>query len=292
MILFSTYCSTLNGQNNDSLFSRLGAISNNGTNFYNVDGIEITSQEINTEFSKKNILKKYKKYSINKDDLTTADSSIRAQNFYISKSKDLAPNTLQQASYYFIEGRNRDIIAITFGAINKHDRVFERTFVQLILNDEIPKSLYEFMHGDSIYFAGRKIAFGRNCNRRGVNNVQSTYYGQMDWSVHKTLDDATQRVNNQFNVIKAKKDGKIVSEESVDVIFEGAEVKAKKVIYGFRGVTSLLVGISGGKTLTIYFVAAPVRHNYVSCVMSFWDSDLINASGLPPLLEQVMKLKK
>jgi hypothetical protein len=48
--------------------------------------------------------------------------------------------------------------------------------------------------------------------------------------------------------------------------------------------------MSGGKTLTIYFVAAPVRKNYVSCVMSFWNNDQINPSGLTPLLEQVMKL--
>jgi hypothetical protein len=49
--------------------------------------------------------------------------------------------------------------------------------------------------------------------------------------------------------------------------------------------------MTGGKTLTIYFVAAPVRENNVSCVMSFWNNDQINSSGLSPLLEQVMKLK-
>ena len=34
------------------------------------------------------------------------------------------------------------------------------------------------------------------------------------------------------------------------------------------------------------------RGNFVSCVMSFWESDQINSSGLPPLLEQVMELRK
>jgi hypothetical protein len=29
----------------------------------------------------------------------------------------------------------------------------------------------------------------------------------------------------------------------------------------------------------------------VSCVMSFWNNDVVNPSGLPPLLEHVMKLK-
>ena len=42
--------------------------------------------------------------------------------------------------------------------------------------------------------------------------------------------------------------------------------------------------------LTIYYVSAPVRDNFVSCVMSFWESDQINSSGLPFLLEQIMEL--
>jgi hypothetical protein len=125
----------------------------------------------------------------------------------------------------------------------------------------------------------------------GVNNVQCNYYGQMNWSVHKNLDDAIKTVNNHFESIKARGNGKVVSDSTVNVIFEGNKTSAKRVIYDFTGVTSVLVGMSGGKTLTIYFVAAPVRQNYVSCVMSFWNNDQINPSGLAPLLEQVMKLE-
>jgi len=44
--------------------------------------------------------------------------------------------------------------------------------------------------------------------------------------------------------------------------------------------------------LTAYYVACEVRNNYVSCVMSFWNNDQINESGLPPLLEKVMQLPK
>ena len=75
------------------------------------------------------------------------------------------------------------------------------------------------------------------------------------------------------------------------MIFEGAEVSARKMTYDFTGITSLLLTIEGGKRLNIYFIVAPVRNNYVSCVMSFWDTDQINKSGLPPLLEKVMSLK-
>ena len=94
------------------------------------------------------------------------------------------------------------------------------------------------------------------------------------------------------NVTKNKKGGKVLSEEDVDVIFEETETKAKKVIYDFTGAKSLLAGMSGGKTLTIYYVACKVRENYVSCCMSFWNNDTITESGLAPLLDKVMKIKK
>ena len=291
-VLISSFYSSSFGQKNDSLFSRLQAISNNGTDFFNVDGIEITSQNINAAFSKKNILKKFKKYSIKENDLNTIDSSIQNLNYCVSKSNEICQGTIQQTSYYFIENKTKGITAITFAEVNKSDKIFEREFIGLIINGKIPDTVYEPLQIDSIRFAGRKIALGRSCHWMGINNVQCPYYGQMNWSVHKTLDDASQSITNQYNIIKVKKGGKIISEEFVDVIFEGTEVKAKKVVYDFKGVTSLLVGMSGGKTLTIYFVASPVREYFVSSVMSFWNNDSVNPGGLPPLLEEVMKLKK
>ncbi len=158
-------------------------------------------------------------------------------------------------------------------------------------NDAIPKTLYNSTEIDSINFAGRKISLGNSCHWMGINNVQCPYYGQMNWSVHKDLADASKSVENQLEEIKARKNAKIVSDTTVEVIFEGTTIKAKRIIYDFKGVTSALVGMSGGKTLTIYFVSAPVRQNFVSCVMSFWNNDQINPSGLSPLLEKVMKIK-
>ena len=125
----------------------------------------------------------------------------------------------------------------------------------------------------------------------GVNNVQCPYYGQMNWSVHKDLEDAKATVEQQFEITKFQKGWKVISEEIVEIEFEGTETKAKKTIYDFTGVKSLLVGMSGGKTLTIFYVTTEVRGNYVSCVLSFWNNDTITENGLAPLLEKVMKLK-
>lgn len=110
--------------------------------------------------------------------------------------------------------------------------------------------------------------------------------------IHKDFQDAKNSVENQFTLTKSGKGGKVISEEIIDIEFENVPNKAKKVVYDFTGTTSALAGISGGKTVTIYYVAEEVRGNYISCVLSFWDNDQINPeTKLPPLLEKVMKLK-
>lgn len=291
LISLSFFTISVYGQNNDNLFIRLQAISNRGVDFFNVDGIEITSQKIDAEFSAKNISRKFKQLSIKEKELTYSDSLLTIRNFFVYKANEEPIGLYKNMSYYFIESIDHKIIGITFLMVNKTDKEFERAFTKLIYNDAIPKTLYNSIEIDSINFAGRKISLGSSCHWMGINNVQCPYYGQMNWSVHKDLADASKSVENQLEEIKARKNAKIVSDTTVEVIFEGTTTKAKRIIYDFKGVTSALVGMSGGKILTIYFVAAPVRLNFVSCVMSFWNNDQINPSGLSPLLEQVMKIK-
>lgn len=279
------------GQDVNEFFSRLQAISNNGVDFFNVDGIEITSQKVEASFIKKNIPKNFKQLKIREKDIVNGDSLLGFKNFYVLKLMEEPKGYKNYLSYYFIESADQKIIAITFASINKIDKEFERKFVRSVKENLIPKSVYNSIRIDSINFAGRKIPLGESCQWMGVNNVQCRYYGQMNWSVHKDLVDAKKTVDDHFASIKARQNGEIVADTTVNVIFEGTETTAKKVIYDFTGMTSVLVGMSGAKTLTIYFVSASVRQQYVSCVMSFWNNDQINSSGLSPLLEQVMKLK-
>ncbi len=114
----------------------------------------------------------------------------------------------------------------------------------------------------------------------------------MNWSIHKTKESADLSIQNQLKATKIKNGGKVISEEEVDILFEGVSTKAQKVYYDFTGITSVLASMSGGKNLTIFYVSEKVRGNYVSCVLSFWNNDTINPSGLPPLLEEVMSIEK
>lgn len=282
-----SYC-----QDNDDFAKRLKAINNQTINFYNVDGVDFSSQTFSNEFSEKGLKKLYKKYSIKGSDVKTIDKTLGYNNICITKSENLAENINQISSYYFVENKNKSVSVFWFGYYGKQNKDFERKYVNLIWNDQIPKEVFEPMIIESIDFAGRKIELGNICQWTNINTVQCPYYGEMNWSVHNTAESAKNAIDNQFNVTKSKKGGRVLSEEDVDVIFEETETKAKKVIYDFTGAKSLFAGMSGGKTLTIYYVACKVRENYVSCCMSFWNNDTITESGLAPLLDKVMKIKR
>lgn len=279
-------------QDNDDFAKRLKAINNQTINFYNVDGVDFSSQNFSNEFSEKGLKKLYKKYSIKGSDVKKIDKTLGYNNICITKSENVAENINQISSYYFVENKNKSVSVFWFGYYGKQNKDFERKYVNLIWNDQIPKEVFEPMIIESIDFADRKIELGNICQWTNINTVQCPYYGEMNWSVHKTAESAKNAIDNQFNVTKSKKGGKVLSEEDVDVIFEDTETKAKKVIYDFTGAKSLLAGMSGGKTLTIYYVACKVRENYVSCCMSFWNNDTITESGLAPLLDKVMKIKR
>ena len=283
LFLIITLISTIAlSQNNDDFAKRLKAINNQTIIFYNVDGVDFSSQTFSNEFSEKGLKKLYRKYSIKESDVKTKDETLKNNNLFITKSENVAENINQISSYYFVENQNKTVSVFWFGYYGNQNQEFERKYVNLILNDEIPKEVFEPMTIESIDFAGRKIELGNSCNWTNINTVQCPYYGEMNWSVHKTAESAKNSIDNQFNVTKSRKGGKVLSEEDVDVIFEETETKAKKVIYDF----------TGAKTLTIYYVACKVRENYVSCCMSFWNNDTVTESGLAPLLDKVMKIKK
>lgn len=115
--------------------------------------------------------------------------------------------------------------------------------------------------------------------------------GQLSWSSFQTLEQAQQDLVDHFEFLKGSSKGRVLSDEMVEVLFEGQDAKARKVVYDFKGITSALVGISGGKTLTIYMVAAPVRGRFVGAVMSHWNNDHVGRAQVPALTYAVMHLK-
>ncbi|WP_447951083.1 hypothetical protein [Chryseobacterium koreense] len=287
LILTSSICFS-----QESIFDRLTALNNNNKIWYNIDGYSVTSEIFNNSFDEKGLKKVLKKHNISEADVKIKDNKINFNNLFVSKQQKIVGDIYQTNNYYFVENPNKTTTVIWFIKNGKTDKETEEELVNKILENNIPEENFVPLKINSIDFAGRKIELGNSCYWTFLNTVQCPYFGEMNWSIHKTLRDAQECVENQLIVTKSRKSGKVTSEEFVNVDFEGVPTKAKKVIYEFSGVTSALAGMSGGKSLTVYYITENVRNKNVSCVMSFWNNDQINPeTKLPPLLELLMKLK-
>lgn len=276
----------------ENIFDRLTVLNNNNKIWYNIDGYSVTSEIFNNSFDEKGLKKVLKKHNISEADAKVKDNKINFNNLFVSKQQKIIRDIYQTNNYYFVENPNKTTTVIWFIKNGKTDKETEEELVNKILENKIPEENFVQLKINSIDLADRKIELGNSCYWTFLNTVQCPYFGEMNWSIHKTLQDAQESVENQLNVTKSRKGGKVSSEEFVNVDFEGVPTKAKKVIYEFSGVTSVLAGMSGGKSLTVYYVAENVRNKNVSCVMSFWNNDQINPeTKLPPLLEKLMKLK-
>lgn len=289
--LFLIFTGNVLYSQDNKILERIQALENNGKIWYNIDGCSITSENFEFDFDEKGINKVLRKHSI-KESSRNNNENIKTNNFHFIVNKEILPNIFQENSYYLIENERKKITMIWFAKIGGLDKHIQIEVVNMIVENKIPAENFASMSTEIINFGGRQLNLGDSCYWTALNSVQCPYYGQMNWSVHKDFEDAKNSVENQFIITKSQKGGKIILEEIVDIEFEGIDTKAKKVIYDFTGIKGVLAGMSGGKTLTIYYVAQAVRGNYMSCVLSFWNNDSINPNtGLPPLLEEVMKLK-
>jgi hypothetical protein len=289
-LLIVLVCCVSFAQEND-IFKRLSVLPNNGKIWYNIDGYSVTSEVFNYAFDEKGLKKVFRKHDIGDSDAKVKDNQVIGNNLQVSKQQQ-GENLIQNNSYYFVENSQKTITVVWFIKIGTTDKETEVKLVNAILENKIPKENEVPMKITSIGFAGRTIDLGSGCYWTFLNTVQCPYSGEMNWSVHRTLADAQQAIENQLQGTKSKKGAKVTSEEIVDVMFESVSTKAKKVVYNFTGVTSALAGMSGGKSMTVYYVAQTVRDRNVSCVMSFWNNDDINPqTKLPALLEQLMVLQ-
>ena len=147
-------------QDQDDFTKRLKAIKNQNTTFYNVDGVDFSSETWNNEYSENGLKKTFKKYSIKEIDVRTKDSGLSLNHVSVLKTEKLSDSLEAHSYYYFVENKNKTITAIWFGSYNQVDKDFQRKYVNHIMNDEIPKSVFASSTIDSIDFAGRNIALG------------------------------------------------------------------------------------------------------------------------------------
>lgn len=211
----------------NNIFERLSALENGGKIWYNIDGYSVTSEIFNNNFDEKGLKKVFRKHNISENDAKKKDENIKFNNYFVSKTQTFEGIT-QNNNFYFIENQDKTTTVIWFIKTGKTDKETEELLVNAIIENKIPKENFVQMKISSINFAGRNIELGNSCYWTFLNTVQCPYLGEMNWSIHRTLYDAKQSVENQLLLTKSRKMGKIISEEILDVDFEGVSTKAKK----------------------------------------------------------------
>lgn len=275
-------------QNQDLDFvSRLQGIKQGDIEFFELEGYQMYVRTLNQSFNEKGIKNVKRELKIKKSLIGYKSNDFQSNNLIINQNDFENEKLKNYQSWYLFEKTQNQMICFWFGSVNKKDTTLEHKFIKTYLDNKIPQSIYTSMQVDSIDFAGRKIALGESCHWMGVHNVQCPYYGQMNWSLHSTYQDAENMTNSQYYTTEQRKMGSVLESKEIDILFEGTEAKAKRVVYKIK-LPSLLIG--GSNILIIYYVTTKVRDNYISCVLSHYTND-VNNKGLPPLLDKVMKIK-
>ncbi|CAL2093414.1 hypothetical protein [Tenacibaculum sp. 190524A02b] len=292
IMLLLLFLSQYTFSQNEDLFKRLRVIKKEKSAFYNVDGIDFSKENFGKTFNKRNLRKAFARYNVKRKVSKTTDTTLNFKNYKVTKKEKLRGGGTIIRNIYITENKENIIEIYAFNYLNKiKGKNFEYKMIKLIRANKVPKTCYNSLDLSKVNFVGRELKLGVSCRWMGINNVQCPYYGQMNWSLHKTKESADIAVKNQFEMTKSKKGVKLISEEEQTIIFEEAPTKVKKVVFKLKGLNKLLAStLSGGKSLTVYYVSAKVRENFVSCVLSHWDNDVRNPSGLPPLLDSVMRI--
>lgn len=289
ILTFLTSFNLLTAQTIDAgqVFSNTHGIKQEGTTFYEVEGYSIFVHSHKASFDEKGFNKIKKKYSINKEISPVNDTTFQTGKVLVKTYNRTKLVTESDVYYLFPQGQS-EIKVIGLQTTNKRDEELEKFFVRSILDNSIPNSVYSSMVVDSINFAGRFIVLGPACHWMGTHNIQCPNLGQMNWAEFRSIDKAKEMVNAQFDITANKAIGEVLQQDTINIIFEGSESKALKTKYKIQ-IPQLIMG--GSNILIIYYVATEVRGKYVACVLSHYTDD-VNAKTLPPLLNEVMKLKE
>jgi hypothetical protein len=284
LVAFAAHAQTIDTAR---VFSHTHGIRQGGNLFYEVEGYSVFMHVHKATFDEKGFRKIKKTYGIDKGLIPQEDPAFPGSRVLMTYQRRTDKVTESDVYYLFPEGTN-GVKVISLRTLQRREAELERFFVQSILANSIPESVYSSAVVDSIPFAGRTIQLGPACRWMSPHNVQCPDMGQMNWAEYSSMEKAQQMIDDQFDITSNKRLGEVLQQDTVDIVFEGTPAKAMKVKY--RILIPQLI-MAGSNILIIYYVAAPVRDRYVACVLSHYTDDM-HANTLPPLLSEVMEVKE
>ncbi len=281
------------GQYQESeIMDRLSGLKRNDMLFFQLDGIDIAVKSAYCNITPKELAKTFRIFKVSKKDLET-NKVETAEGYWAVKKEIPNQNSRGIESIVFAPADGNLVHAFSF--VYQKDSEGERVateFVKFFLNQPPLENILASNKLDTVDFVGRDIYLGSACRWMSVNNIQCPYLGQISWTVHHSLEAARQQEDFTVkNLIETNHKGRVVSDEKIPVRFEGEDASARKLVFDLKGVTSLLAGMSGGETLTIYYVTTSIRGKHISCTMSHWNNDRLEENNLPPLINEVMSFK-
>jgi hypothetical protein len=265
----------------------LQAIQQDDFIFIDGNGYSIYVYEKKKEFSEKTVKKLKKKFKIDKSNKGKILERFKNQNLMFEEIEVDDDLTLFRKNLIF-QADEKITKLIEISTTLDRDTSFENQILDIIVADEIPKEIFNSWEVDSIRFISRHIQLGSSCQWQNVGNIQCPYNGQMDWSVFSNKKRALEYLLQKIKLTSDKRMSDFISQDSIDVIFEGKMAVADKRVLKIKSPKFLL---GGSNELTVYYVLAEVENIYVACTLSHYSNDN-NAPDLPPLLKEVMEIKR
>lgn len=290
LLLFLFVSTSLFSQDQSEL-ADLQAIKNRNYIFYNLGSYTITTQEYSSPFNDKKLKPILRKYKIKwKKNKPLKDPLIKAKHYKFLQVEEVDVYKNHYA-VYAVENKGKTSV-ITFSRIGELNDQLMSSFIHQFIGEGFSNNIYAKAEIDSIKYLNRYIQLGPGCHWMGVRNVQCPYNGQMDWTIHSSMEEVKQfnKIREYLTVHQRKL--KLISRDTVDITFEGKKTQATKLVLDVKGINSLLLNLqSGAKNLIAYYIAEEIDGKFVSCILSHWDNDRIQPNGLPALLGEVMTLE-
>jgi len=188
------------------------------------------------------------------------------------------PGMKKSISCYFFVKSEDEILRILFQTLGNADIEIEHDIIDSYFLTGLNEYISESKIVKSIDFAGREVDLGNNCRWRGPNNLYCGG-GQISWSEFPSYDEAEDDI---ITILAANDspDRVILSDEDLDVIFEGVPTIARRIVYE---------NPQNVYSLAVYYLAQEVRGRAVSCVFST-DVYSVNDYNLPSLLQHFISI--
>lgn len=187
-------------------------------------------------------------------------------------------NLITSAVCYALAKSDEEIVTMVFQKPGKRNIGAEYEVIDEYFRSGFAPYISANRSVDRIDFAGRIVRLDDACQWRGPNSI---YYmrGQVSWSVFPSYEEAETDVMNRI-AANDSKNRDILSDEDLDVIFEGVPTVARRIVYNNPG---------SYYPLAVYYLAQEVNGYAVSCVLSNDVYDT-NDYGLASILQKFMSI--